>query len=151
MLVTVRAPGHLPLRGLAPRWVRLYGGMCTTASELARRVQDFLERGDLYQALADDKERRFSWHRRCVSPAAHPACGALDHRCGAGGGPRERSCWALRSCVRRKSRTGQFVPNTGMARKVALDIARGLQYLHSRSPKVVHFDVKVPIPITARL
>ena len=49
--------------------------------------------------------------------------------------------------MRRKSRAGQFVPNTGMARKVALDIARGLQYLHSRSPKVVHFDVKVPTPI----
>ena len=53
--------------------------------------------------------------------------------------------------MRRKSRAGQFVPNTGMARKVALDIVRGLQYLHSRSPKVVHFDVKVPIPIPAQL
>ncbi|KAK9831443.1 hypothetical protein WJX81_005925 [Elliptochloris bilobata] len=76
-------------------------------------VTDFLERGDLYQALAADKERRFSWHRR-------------------------------------KLRTGQFVPNTGMARKVALDIARGLHYLHSRNPKVVHFDVKSPNILLAR-
>ena len=53
--------------------------------------------------------------------------------------------------MRRKSRTGQFVPNTGMARKVALDIARGLQYLHSRSPKVVHFDVKVGAPTSPQL
>lgn len=30
--------------------------------------QDFLERGDLYQALAADTERRFSWHRRCGAP-----------------------------------------------------------------------------------
>ena len=46
--------------------------------------------------------------------------------------------------ARRKARNGQFVPNTGMARRVALDIARGLHYLHSRSPaKIVHFDLKV--------
>jgi len=29
-------------------------------------AQDFLERGDLYQALAADTERRFGWHRRCA-------------------------------------------------------------------------------------
>ena len=45
----------------------------------ARCVQDFLERGDLYQALAEDKERRFSWHRRCASLVAYPACEALAH------------------------------------------------------------------------
>jgi len=38
------------------------------------------------------------------------------------------------------------VPNTGMARRVALDVARGMHYLHSRSPKVVHFDLKARAP-----
>ncbi|KAK9834180.1 hypothetical protein WJX81_006227 [Elliptochloris bilobata] len=76
-------------------------------------VTDYMERGDLYQALAADGDRRFSWHCR-------------------------------------RSRAGQVVPNTGLARSIALDVARGLHYLHSRSPKVVHFDLKSPNILLAR-
>ena len=61
------------------------GPLLHRGREHAWSVQDFLERGDLYQALAEDKERRFSWHRRCVSAATHPACGAVAQRSSAGG------------------------------------------------------------------
>ncbi|CAK0785070.1 hypothetical protein CVIRNUC_008276 [Coccomyxa viridis] len=41
---------------------------------------------------------------------------------------------------RKKLPSGRPVPNTGMARRIALDTARGLFFLHSR--KIVHFDLK---------
>jgi hypothetical protein len=59
-------------------------------------VQEFMENGDLFHAIAEDAHgRRFGWYRQ-------------------------------------RQPNGRPLPNTGMARRVALDIARGLFFLHSR-------------------
>ncbi|KAK9804917.1 hypothetical protein WJX72_011872 [[Myrmecia] bisecta] len=55
---------------------------------------------------------------------------------------RERTlCWYTR-----KSTAGR--PTFGMGRRIALDIARGLHFLHSR--RIVHFDLKSPNVLLAR-
>ena len=43
---------------------------------------------------------------------------------------------------------GKPVPNSGMARRIALDVARGLHFLHSK--KIVHFDLKSANILLAR-
>lgn len=59
-------------------------------------VQEYLENGDLFHAIAEDTQsRRFGWYRQRLP-------------------------------------SGRLAPNTGMARRIALDIARGLFFLHSR-------------------
>eukprot|EP00884_Botryococcus_braunii_P016058 jgi/Botrbrau1/3135/Bobra.0070s0107.2 len=74
-------------------------------------VTEFMENGDLFRCLQNDKMGRFSWYRRM--------------------GP-----------------NGKAAPMTGMARRIALDIARGLHFLHSR--KIVHFDLKSANILLAR-
>lgn len=44
-----------------------------------------------------------------------------------------------RSPVCRLQPNGRPAPGTGLARRIALDVARGLAFLHDR--KVVHFDL----------
>ncbi|BDA51135.1 probable serine/threonine-protein kinase STY8 at C-terminar half [Coccomyxa sp. Obi] len=67
-------------------------------------VQEYMENGDLFHAIAEDTQsKRFGWYRERLP-------------------------------------NGRLAPATGMARRIALDIARGLFFLHSR--KVVHFDLK---------
>jgi serine/threonine protein kinase len=43
---------------------------------------------------------------------------------------------------------GKPLPNSGMARRVALDVARGLHFLHTK--KIVHFDLKSANILLAR-
>lgn len=50
--------------------------------------------------------------------------------------------------TRRPGPSGRPLPNTGLNRRVALDIARGLHFLHSR--RVVHLDLKSPNILLAR-
>ncbi|KAK9902754.1 hypothetical protein WJX75_004977 [Coccomyxa subellipsoidea] len=75
-------------------------------------VQEYMENGDLFHAIAEDSAaQRFGWYRQRLP-------------------------------------TGRLAPATGMARRIALDIARGLFFLHSR--KVVHFDLKSANILLAR-
>ena len=52
------------------------------------------------------------------------------------------------SWARRPGPSGRPLPNTGLNRRIALDIARGLHFLHSR--RVVHLDLKSPNILLAR-
>ena len=50
--------------------------------------------------------------------------------------------------TRKPGPSGRPLPNTGLNRRIALDIARGLHFLHSR--RVVHLDLKSPNILLAR-
>ena len=50
--------------------------------------------------------------------------------------------------TRKPGPSGRPLPNTGINRRIALDIARGLHFLHSR--RVVHLDLKSPNILLAR-
>lgn len=63
-------------------------------------VTEYLENGDLYNAINSQQGGRYHWYRM-------------------------------------QQPNGRPVPNSGMARRVALDIARGLHFLHTK--KIVHF------------
>ena len=63
-------------------------------------VTEYLENGDLYNAINSQQGHRYHWYRMQL-PDSRP------------------------------------LPNSGMARRVALDVARGLHFLHTR--KIVHF------------
>ena len=162
MLVTVRALLLIGAHciGTASRLVACGACYNRSPTEQSEVWQDFMERGDLHQILEADTERRFSWHRRCTEhkilitlltePMALSGCTLCT------GLPTVLSN-AYRRLLRsllfwcRQSRAGHFVPHTGMARSVALDIARGLHYLHSRSPKIVHFDLKASTHLALHL
>lgn len=70
--------------------------MCVGQEGQTILVQEYMENGDLYHAIAEDTQsKRFSWYRERLP-------------------------------------NGRLAPATGMARRIALDIARGLFFLHSR-------------------
>lgn len=60
-----------------------------------------------------------------------------------GGDEGRRFGWARARCA-----NGRPMPNTGLSRRIALDVARGLAYLHSRG--VVHLDLKSPNILLSR-
>jgi hypothetical protein len=72
-------------------------------------VQEYMENGDLFHAIAEDSAaQRFGWYRQRLP-------------------------------------TGRLAPATGMARRIALDIARGLFFLHSRKCALAFFAARNPI------
>jgi hypothetical protein len=90
--------------------------------------------GDLYRALKQDKDGELLWNKRCLLPRKMHRLPLLS-----GGDERSFSEPAPHSSlVSAACRAG----GAGMGRAIALDIARGLTFLHSNN--IAHMDLKTP-------
>eukprot|EP00891_Asterochloris_glomerata_P008483 jgi/Astpho2/8483/Aster-05527 len=96
------------LKACRDRNIVQFVGACIQPTETLL-VTEYLEGGDLFQALACESEGKLSWYRH------NPK------------GPGRQ---------------------LGLGRRIAIDIAKGLHFLHSR--KIVHFDMKSANVLLAR-
>ena len=84
--------------------------------------------GDLYKALKKDKEGALLWNKRCRLDAPRPDIAFV---------------WGPMSCPVHAILFGACrAGGAGIGRAIALDIARGLTFLHSNN--IAHMDLKTP-------
>ena len=93
-----------------------------------------MQAGDLYKAIRKDKEGALLWNKKCALACRHGVSRVMHWADDLGAvvsGERRLMC--EHAC-----RAG----GAGMGRAIALDIARGLTFLHSNN--IAHMDLKTP-------
>lgn len=103
------------LKSCRDRNIVQFLGACITETQTCL-VTEYMERGDLYNALHRDAESQMlTWYRRSTTARAPGS---------------------------------KRTPTAGLGRKIALDIAKGLHFLHTH--RIVHMDVKSPNVLLGR-